>query len=101
MAERIIYKSDVDKSYLECNLPTQLEESIQAYLTRENTNLTAQEQKILAYTEKNGQIRETDIMELLDVKKTRAYTLARNMCDKHLLTSTGRGVEKKYRTTTQ
>ena len=35
-------------------------------------------------------------MELLGVKKTRAYTLAKQMCDEELIISVGRGVDKKY-----
>lgn len=55
-----------------------------------------QQDKILDYILRNGQITENDIMKLLDVKKTRAYIIAKQMCDKHLIISRGRGADKKY-----
>ena len=45
---------------------------------------------------KNGQITEAEIMELLGVKRTRAYTVAKQMCDENLIVAVGRGKNKKY-----
>ena len=35
-------------------------------------------------------------MELLGVKRTRAYTIAKQMCDENMIVAVGRGVNKKY-----
>lgn len=60
------------------------------------TNLTPQKEQILDFISRNGQITEAEIMELLGVKRTRAYTLAKQMCDENSIISVGRGVNKKY-----
>lgn len=60
------------------------------------TVVTAQMQKILDYIEKNGQITELEIQELLGLKKTRAFMLAKQMRDEELVRVIGRGSEKKY-----
>lgn len=41
--------------------------------------LSDQKRMILEYIEENGEITEPEICELLNVKRTRAYTLARQM----------------------
>lgn len=64
-------------------------------LVNENS-LTPQKKQILDYISKKGQITEAEIMELLGVKKTRAYTVAKQMCDDNLIVTVGRGVNKKY-----
>ena len=60
------------------------------------TRLATQKKKILDYILKNKQITENEIMELLGVKKTRAYTVAKQMCDENLIVVVGRGTDKKY-----
>ena len=60
------------------------------------TNLTPQKEQILGFISKNGQITEAEIMELLGVKRTRAYTVAKQMCDESLIIAVGRGENKKY-----
>lgn len=60
------------------------------------TYLTPQKEEILDIISKNRQITEAEIMELLGVKRTRAYTLAKQMCDENLIVAVGRGVNKKY-----
>ena len=60
------------------------------------TQLTPQKEQILDFISRNGQITEAEIMDLLGVKRTRAYTLAKQMCDENLIVSVGRGVNKKY-----
>lgn len=62
----------------------------------DHTPLTPQKKQILDFISHNGQITEIEIMDLLGVKKTRAYTLAKQMCDEKLIVSVGRGVNKKY-----
>ena len=60
------------------------------------TVVTAQMQKILDYIEENGQITELEIQELLGLKKTRAFILAKQMRDEGLIRVEGRGDRKKY-----
>lgn len=60
------------------------------------TYLTPQKEQILDFISKNGQITEAKIMELLGVKRTRAYTVAKQMCDENLIVAVGRGKNKKY-----
>ncbi len=60
------------------------------------TVVTAQMQKILDYIEDNGRITDSEIQELLDLKKTRAFTLAKQMRDEGLINVVGRGAEKRY-----
>lgn len=62
----------------------------------EATDITSQMQKILNYIEEKGQITELEIQELLGLKKTRAFTLTKQMREKGLIQSQGRGSEKKY-----
>ncbi|MBQ7364833.1 MAG: putative DNA binding domain-containing protein [Clostridia bacterium] len=59
--------------------------------------VTAQMQKILDYIEENGHITEIEIQELLGLKKTRAFLLAKQMRDEGLIRAEGRGDRKKYR----
>lgn len=60
------------------------------------TVATAQMQKILDYIEENGQITESEIQELLGLKKTRAFILAKQMRDEGLIRVEGRGDSKRY-----
>ena len=59
------------------------------------TYLTPQKEQILDFISEKGQITEAEIMELLDVKRTRAYTVAKQMCDENLIVAVGRGANKK------
>ena len=58
--------------------------------------VTQQMQKILDYIEENGQITDVEIQELLDLKKTRAFTIAKKMREEGLIEVIGRGDDKKY-----
>ena len=58
--------------------------------------ITSQMQKVLDYIKANGQITEKEISELLGLKKTRTYTLAKQMRDLGLIKAVGRGDSKKY-----
>ena len=60
------------------------------------TVVTAQMQKILDYIEENGQITELEIQELLGLKKTRSFILAKQMRDEGLIRVEGRGDSKRY-----
>lgn len=65
-------------------------------MTEYNPKLSHQEKQIIDYISHNDQISEEEIMKLLNVKKTRAYNIAKQMCDKNLLIALGRGKDKKY-----
>ena len=56
----------------------------------------AQQQKILSYVQEHGKISDEELQELLDVKRTRAYLIAKEMLDKNLLAVQGRGIKKYY-----
>ena len=58
--------------------------------------ISVQMQRILDYIEENGQITDIEIQELLEIKKTRAFTLAKEMRDAGLLRAVGRGIDKVY-----
>lgn len=59
-------------------------------------SLTAQQQKVYDYIAEHGEMTDTEVQDLLGLKRTRAYTLAKQMCDEGILTSVGRGKEKRY-----
>ena len=58
--------------------------------------ISPQKQTVLDFVGKNGFVTEQQIMELVNVKKTRAYNIAKEMCDEGLLKPIGRGRAKKY-----
>lgn len=63
---------------------------------KRKTYLTPQKEKILDFISRKGQITESEIMELLGVKRTRAYIVAQQMCDESLIVAVGRSSNKKY-----
>ncbi|MBQ9981003.1 MAG: putative DNA binding domain-containing protein [Oscillospiraceae bacterium] len=58
--------------------------------------ISVQKETILDYIRKNGYITDNEISEILNIKRTRAYTIAKEMCTENLITVTGRGSKKKY-----
>ena len=59
--------------------------------------ITAQMTKILEYIQEHGKITDEETQVLLDLKKTRAFTLAKQMREMGLIEATGRGKEKYYK----
>ncbi|MBQ3256908.1 MAG: putative DNA binding domain-containing protein [Oscillospiraceae bacterium] len=59
--------------------------------------ITPQMKTVLDYLSEYGEIGEEELQELLNVKRTRAYLVARQMCEADLIVTIGRGVNKKYR----
>lgn len=57
---------------------------------------TAQMQEVLDYLSQNETITDDELMELLNVKKTRAYIIAKQMTEMQLIDIIGRGKNKKY-----
>ena len=55
-----------------------------------------QQKTVLDYIEKHGEITEPEIQKLFEVKRTRAYMIAKQMCEEGLIIGIGRGKDKKY-----
>jgi ATP-dependent DNA helicase RecG len=58
--------------------------------------VTSQMQKVLDYIDEHGQITEKEISDLLGLKKTRTFTVAKQMRDLGLIKVVGRGESKYY-----
>ena len=59
--------------------------------------ITPQMKTVMDYLSEYGEMTDEDLQELLNIKKTRAYLLARQMNENGLLEIIGRGASKKYR----
>lgn len=59
--------------------------------------ITPQMKIVMDYLEEYGEMTEEDLQELLNIKKTRAYLLARQMNENGLIGIIGRGAGKKYK----
>ena len=57
---------------------------------------TEQMQVILDYIARYGEINNEKVQEILGVKRTRAYTILKQMVENGFVTTNGRGEEKKY-----
>ncbi len=55
-----------------------------------------QMQAVLDFIQQNGQITDSEVQDLLDVKSTRAYTLMKEMEKQGLIIIVGRGKSKRY-----
>ncbi|MBO7659569.1 MAG: putative DNA binding domain-containing protein [Clostridia bacterium] len=58
--------------------------------------VTGQMKKVLSYLDEYGTISDSEVESLLDVKRTRAYLLMREMSEMGLICCEGRGKDKKY-----
>ncbi|MBQ4187870.1 MAG: putative DNA binding domain-containing protein [Firmicutes bacterium] len=61
-----------------------------------NASVTPQMQRVLEVLDQKGELTEAEIGELLGVKATRAFTVAKQMRDLGLIEARGRGRYKKY-----
>ena len=59
--------------------------------------ITPQMKTVMDYLEEYGEMTDEDLQELLNVKKTRAYLIARQMNGNGLIEIVGRGSAKKYK----
>lgn len=72
------------------------------YYTADNTDesfqraLTEQQKKIIQLIDENGEITEENVQRLLDVKRTRAYILLKELRDMGIIEVRGRGQNKTY-----
>ena len=58
--------------------------------------VTVQMQEVLDYLSQYDAITDDELMELLNLKRTRAYMVANQMADMRLIDIIGRGKDKKY-----
>ncbi len=58
--------------------------------------ITSQMKTVIDYLAEYGEMTDEDLQELLNIKKTRAYLLARQMSENGLIEMIGRGATKKY-----
>ncbi len=58
--------------------------------------ITPQMKAVLDYLSEYGEIGDEELQDLLNVKRTRAYLVARQMIEQGLIKSSGRGVNKRY-----
>lgn len=59
-------------------------------------SVTPQMKTVLDYLQEYGEISDDEMQELLNIKKTRAYLLARRMNEAGMIEISGRGNNKKY-----
>lgn len=59
--------------------------------------ITPQVKTVMDYLAKYDEMTDEDLQELLNIKKTRAYQLARQMHENELIDIIGRGASKKYK----
>ncbi len=69
------------------------------FAATENSSMviTQQMKAVTDYLTEYGEMTDEELQELLNVKKTRAYLLARQMNEKGLIEIIGRGAAKKYK----
>lgn len=77
------------------NMETVVDESVRAQ--DGHFSVTPQMKAVLDYLAEYGEMKEEELQELLNVKRTRAYLVARQMCEADLIVATGRGANKRYR----
>ena len=72
-------------------------ESIPAATEKEPVAITPQMKTVMDYLAEYGEMTDEDLQALLNIKKTRAYLLARQMHENGLIDIIGRGAGKKYK----
>lgn len=78
------------------NRNTNPEKAPEPKAEKEPRKSAAQLQNVINYLERNGEATETEIQELLNVKRTRSYLLMRHLQEAGLVTVQGRGARKRY-----
>ena len=72
-------------------------ESIPEITEKVSIVITPQMRIVMEYLAEYGEMTDEDLQELLNIKTTRAYLLARQMNENGLIDIVGRGADKKYR----
>jgi ATP-dependent DNA helicase RecG len=70
--------------------------NMNVFSNTEETDITPQMQTIMDYIKENGSITDIKIQELLGLKKTRAFNLAKQMREMGIIKAVGRGIDKIY-----
>lgn len=70
--------------------------AVAAAAPKQASPVTAQMQKVLDYISEHGQITDEEVQSLLEIKKTRAFELMKQMRNMELVQMIGRGAGKKY-----
>lgn len=65
-------------------------------VSEQGSAITPQMQKVLSFIAEHGQITDAEIQSLLGIKKTRAFTLVKQMREMGLVQMLGRGEKKRY-----
>ena len=79
------------------NTPAKGRETTSAGTGAAPMTATPQMKVVLDYLAEYDEMTDEDLQELLNVKKTRAYLLARQMNENGLVDIVGRGAAKKYK----
>ena len=70
--------------------------AVAAAAPKQASPVTAQMQKVLDYISEHGHITDEEVQSLLEIKKTRAFELMKQMRNAGLVQMVGRGAGKKY-----
>jgi len=84
---------DVTKNSFKITLPNMNAVNVEAAAS--NGDITPQTQRVLDYLQKRREATDGDIQKLLGIKRTRSFTLLKQMSDAGLIKITGRGVNRK------
>lgn len=79
------------------NVDTLTEENVSETNVKAPTAITPQMKVVIDYLAEYEEMSDEDLQELLNIKKTRAYLLTRQMNENGLIEIIGRGAAKKYR----
>lgn len=63
----------------------------------QKASVTPQMQKLLDYLEVHGEISDREVQSLLNIKRTRSFSLLKQMSDNGLIQIVGRGADRKIR----
>ncbi len=72
-------------------------ESVLKTSEKSPVTVTPQMKTVIDYLSEYGEMTDEDMQELLNIKKTRAYLLARQMSENEMIEIVGRGSAKKYK----
>lgn len=87
---------EVTRNAFKMVLPNMNASSTTQNVEKKSTAITAQMQKVLDYISEHGQITEKEMSDMLGLKKTRTFTVAKQMRALGLIDVVGRGEGKRY-----
>lgn len=87
---------EVTRNAFKMVLPNMNASSTTQNVEKKSTAVTAQMQKVLDYLSEHGQITEKEMSDMLGLKKTRTFTVAKQMRALGLIDVIGRGEGKRY-----